>query len=167
MLHLGRLRPYPQTLDLYHKTFYSCNDFRGAISQCLCYWQSLFTCFDKHTGFLCNGSNYGRNRFYDTGPRGQRYKLFVRNLRIFVISQSVCSRQAFPAQYIDCRQCCCQAITDALLYGRLLFLLANIRLAWRSSNLLQKFVNYIQKSYVTLAPGAVFAELLMTILGSY
>ncbi len=37
--------------------------------------------------------NYGRNKFYYTGPRGQRYATFYgRKLQIFVIGQSDCPR---------------------------------------------------------------------------
>jgi hypothetical protein len=56
------------------------------------------------------------------GPGPNVIKLFVRNLRIFVKSLSVCPRQAFPAE------------------------------SNKHSSLARKFVNYGQKSFITLAP---------------
>jgi hypothetical protein len=62
-------------------------------------------------------------RFHNS-TRCHSYKtFFVRNFRIFVISYSVCPLQAFPA------------------YSN------------KYSILVQKFVNYGQKSFITLAPG--------------
>ncbi len=56
---------------------------------------SSFTGFNKHTGFLCYGINY---RFFDKGPWGLYYKTFYgRNLKIFLISLSVCPWQASAA----------------------------------------------------------------------
>ncbi len=34
-----------------HKTYYGRNEFRSVVSQCLCYWQSLFAGF--YTSLLC------------------------------------------------------------------------------------------------------------------
>jgi hypothetical protein len=49
-------------------------------------------------------------------------------------------------------------LTDALFYGNVLTLLTNIRLVlriWTTKNtsLKRKFINYEQKSFITLAPG--------------
>jgi hypothetical protein len=58
---------------------------------------------DKHFGLLRKYVNYGSKRFHSTGPRAQCYKTFYgRNLRIFVISYSVCPWQTFPAQSNVC-----------------------------------------------------------------
>ncbi len=57
----------------------------------------------KHSSLLRKFGNYGRKMFYKISPWGQCYKIFfVRNLRIFVISQSVCPWQAFQAQSNVC-----------------------------------------------------------------
>ncbi len=49
--------------------------------------------------------NYGCKKLYEIGPRAQCYKsFFVCDLRIFLISQSVCPWQVFPAQSIDCME---------------------------------------------------------------
>ncbi len=58
---------------------------------------------DKRSSLLQKSVIYGRKKFYNIEPRAQCYKTFYdRNLRIFVISQSVCQRQAFPAQSNVC-----------------------------------------------------------------
>ncbi len=60
---------------------------------------------DKHLRLLRTFVNYRRKKFCNIDTRGQCYKTFyVRNLRIFVISQSVCPWQAVPVQSIVCGQ---------------------------------------------------------------
>ncbi len=54
---------------------------------------------DKHSSLLRTFVNYGRKSFIILGPRNAM-KSFVRNLQIFVISQSVCPWQALPAQFV-------------------------------------------------------------------
>ncbi len=59
---------------------------------------------DKHSSLLRKFLNC-RQKSYNFGTQGQCYKtFFARNLYIFVISQSVCPWQAFPAQSNVCRQ---------------------------------------------------------------
>ncbi len=51
---------------------------------------------DKHSSLLRKFVNYGRKKFYNIGPWCQSYKkIYGCNLRLFTISQSVCSCQAF------------------------------------------------------------------------
>ncbi len=52
--------------------------------------------------------NYDRKEFYDTGPWCQCYNTFYgRNLRMLVISYSVCPWQAFPAYTNVCKTGSC------------------------------------------------------------
>jgi len=51
--------------------------------------QSHFTCFNKHTSFLCYRINYGHNKFYDTGPR-EKCIFFITGCQI------VCTFQFWP-----------------------------------------------------------------------
>jgi hypothetical protein len=70
--------------------------------------------YTLHSSLLWCGINYGRKKFYDTGPRlnnqtttkaatadttwTECYKTFYgSNLRVFEKGQSVCPWQAFPA----------------------------------------------------------------------
>jgi len=60
---------------------------------------------DKHSNVLRKSVNYGRKYFYNIGPWAQCYKtFFVRNLRIFVISLSVCLWHTLPAYSNVCGQ---------------------------------------------------------------
>ncbi len=119
------------TWGMYHKTYYGRDESCSAISQCLCYCQSLFTGFSKHTSFVCYGMNYGCNKFYDTGPCGQCYKTFYsRNLRIFAQSQ-----------------CVCQNRLEKLARDK-------------HSSLVQKFVNYRQKMFYNIGPQIPYPHLL-------
>ncbi len=98
--------------------------------------------------------------FYSIGTRGQCYKTFyVRNLRIFVISQSVCPWQAFPAQSNVClvkqTPTLFKNLSYAPLQDNLLAFPTNNRLVWRAakdkhSSLLGNFVNYGCKKFYSI-----------------
>jgi hypothetical protein len=52
---------------------------------------------DKHSSLLQKFVNNGQNKFYNIGPRAQRYKTFYsHNLQIYVINQSFCPYQVSP-----------------------------------------------------------------------
>ncbi len=54
---------------------------------------------DKHSSLFSSIRIDYRKKFYSIGSRASCYKShYVRNLRIFVVSQSVCPWQAFPAK---------------------------------------------------------------------
>ncbi len=89
-----------------YKTFYGRYLRMFIISQSVCPWQA-FPAKSSVQGetlqLITETVNYGHNKFNDTCPRSQCLKTFYcRNLRIFVISQSVCPWQASPAQSIVC-----------------------------------------------------------------
>jgi hypothetical protein len=51
---------------------------------------------DKHSSFIMETVNYGRNKFYDTGPRAQCYKTnYIVKLQLFFIALG-------PAAAEDC-----------------------------------------------------------------
>ncbi len=54
---------------------------------------------NKHSSLLRKSVNYGQKKFYNIGPWAQCYKTFyVLNLRMFLVSQSVCPWQTSTAQ---------------------------------------------------------------------
>ncbi len=56
-----------------------------------CPWPAFQAYSNKHSRLLRKIVNYGRKKFYNIDTRGQCYKTFsVRDLRIFILSQSVC-----------------------------------------------------------------------------
>jgi hypothetical protein len=57
---------------------------------------------DRQSSLLLTLTNYGYKKFFSSRPWGQCHKTFYgRKFRIFIISQSVCSWQDFPAESID------------------------------------------------------------------
>ncbi len=95
--------------------------------------------------------------------RGQCYKtFFVHNLRIFVISQSVCLGNPFqPSLMFACKAEAypsealfrCSTLGQAPGLTRKHQTRLQKLARDKHSNLLQKSVNYRQKSFITLAPG--------------
>jgi hypothetical protein len=84
---------------LYYKTYYGRNLWIFVISYSVCLWPGLARKYwtglerlarDKHSSLLLKSVNYGRNKFYSTGPwdwpRKTFYdritKLFLRKLNI-------------------------------------------------------------------------------------
>ncbi len=72
------------------------------ISQSVCPWQD-FTAQSSVKGrtlqLITETVNYGRNKIYDTGPRGLNYKSIIyRNTHLCAVSQSVCQCQPLPTQ---------------------------------------------------------------------
>ncbi len=78
---------------------------------------------DKNSSLLRTFINYSCKKFYDYGPRGQFNKtFFVRDLQIFVLSQSVCQTRL-------------ENLTND-----------------KHSSLLQKYVIYVRKKFYNIGP---------------
>ncbi len=102
---------------------------------------------------------YSENILKDWLHGGLYYKAFYGcNLRIFVISWSVCPWQAFPAQsdilWVRPEPTRVKNLSGAPLQGRLLASPTNIRLGWKGKHfsLLRKSVNYGRKSFIVQVP---------------
>ncbi len=107
--------------------------------------------------------------FYNIEPWAQCYKTFyVRNLRMFVISQSACNQQAFPAQSIVCGQGqeltleCSLSGASERFFNRVGSCITNKRQTRleklareKHSSLLRKFETCGRKKFITLSPGLI------------
>ena len=129
-----------------------------------------------NTGLLQKYVNYGRKKFHSTGPRAKCYKTFYgRNLRTFVINLSLCPWQAFLVysnkhssslvrKYANYRhkkflnigprtQCYKTFLRIFVISYNVFNWQAFVVYSNKHSSLVRKYVNYGQKSVITLAPG--------------
>ncbi len=106
-----------------YKKFYGRNLLIFILIKSVCYHMLKNLVRDKHSSLFRKFVNYGRKIFYNYYSWGQCYKTFsVRDLRIFVISQSVC-----------------QTIPEKLTNDK-------------HSSLLRKSVNYGHKKFYNIEP---------------
>jgi len=63
-------------MDLYHKTFFSRNEFNSIVSYRLACSQSVLLAW-THASLLRYRIYYDRKKFCDTGPSFQRFPVFV------------------------------------------------------------------------------------------
>ncbi len=65
-----------------YKFFYMHNKFHSPLNQCLCYFQLLYTDYDKHTRLQNYGINYSHEQHND--PGSSTYKTFYRHNKLIL-----------------------------------------------------------------------------------